>query len=749
MSSSVIGALRVNLGIDTAAFSKGLKGANTSLNRTARLMQGAFVAAAASAAAAVAGIGVAVRRSINEADRIAKTADKIGVGVEALQELRYAADLSGVSANTLDMALQRFSRRTAEAAKGSGVLAKEIKAQGIALRDSDGRTRKTVDVLADYIDAIGSAGSEQERLRLAFAAFDSEGAALVNMAKNGAAGLREMMSEARSLGFVISEETARKAEAFNDNLTRIGRAGQGVANTLAAVMLPAMIAVSDAAVDVARGLASLVSALPTVAEYAAVAAGSLALLAAPSILAGVASLAVAIGSKLVGSLLTLEAVIMANPLGALAVAIAAAVTAVYHFRDEIRQAIGVDVVQVAKRAGNLLIGSFVGAYKQIEFVWNNFAGVMGAAVVGAVNASIRAINGLIQGAANGVDWLIEKINQIPGVEIGLIGDVSAIGEIQNTYAEKLKGAADKLSADLSAAVNRDYIGELGEAFSASLGGGLGDFGDLGGGLAKGIGDINTALGGTGGAAAKAKGALSELAAEGKRVFEATRTPLENYNAEIERLGVLLRAGAIDQDTYNRAAAQAKETLDGAADSASGFASAAKTIGSQFSEAFKGVIDGTKTVGEALSELANKAASMLIDGGFQALANAFGNIGKASAPSSSSSGGWLSGIFGGIKSLFGFANGGTMRFGGGDNKMDGQLAAFRVSAGETVKVSRGEDRGVASVASISVNVDGANGDDHVVALVRQGVSAGLGEYDKELRGRRLLGRMNDAQLRYGR
>jgi hypothetical protein len=40
--------------------------------------------------------------------------------VEALQELRFAANASGVEQQTLDMALQRFTRRAAEAAQGTG-----------------------------------------------------------------------------------------------------------------------------------------------------------------------------------------------------------------------------------------------------------------------------------------------------------------------------------------------------------------------------------------------------------------------------------------------------------------------------------------------------------------------------------------------------------------------------------------------------------------------------------------------------
>ncbi|MEO5328882.1 MAG: hypothetical protein H7829_11640 [Magnetococcus sp. THC-1_WYH] len=65
------------------------------------------------------GLAMLIDRSITAADATGKVADKIGVNVEALQALRYAAESAGVSQNTLDMALQRFTRRVAEAASGS------------------------------------------------------------------------------------------------------------------------------------------------------------------------------------------------------------------------------------------------------------------------------------------------------------------------------------------------------------------------------------------------------------------------------------------------------------------------------------------------------------------------------------------------------------------------------------------------------------------------------------------------------
>jgi hypothetical protein len=52
-----------------------------------------------------------------------------------------------------------------------------------------------------------------------------------------------------------------------------------------------------------------------------------------------------------------------------------------------------------------------------------------------------------------------------------------------------------------------------------------------------------------------------IAREAQRVWEETRTPLERYNQELERLGDLLRAGAIDQETFARAALRAQRDLE--------------------------------------------------------------------------------------------------------------------------------------------------------------------------------------------
>jgi len=171
------------------------------------------------------------RQAITAADHLAKTADKIGLTVEGLQELRFAADRAGVSQRALDMGIQRFARRLGEAQQGTGVLAKDLQALGIQLRNSDGSLRSTESVLDDYADAIKRAQTPQEQLRLAFKAFDSEGAALVNMLKDGSSGLDEMRRNANNLGLVMADSTARKAEQLSDQLGTLSDVFKNKLNT--------------------------------------------------------------------------------------------------------------------------------------------------------------------------------------------------------------------------------------------------------------------------------------------------------------------------------------------------------------------------------------------------------------------------------------------------------------------------------------------------------------------------------------
>ena len=239
---------------------KASRGLSTLTDRTKTLRIGMnALGGALAGAAAVGGLATLIDRSISAADAVAKTADKLGVGVEALQELRFAAQLAGVEQTTLDMGLQRFTRRVAEAAKGTGEAKQALSQMGIALKDQHGNIRRAEDLLNDVADAFKRTTNPAERLRLAFKLFDSEGVAMVNMLVGGAEALEATRRHARDLGIVLEEDLVRNAEKARDQLDTLGK-------VVSANLTRALLDLAPAITDASSGLSELAADAATAYE---------------------------------------------------------------------------------------------------------------------------------------------------------------------------------------------------------------------------------------------------------------------------------------------------------------------------------------------------------------------------------------------------------------------------------------------------------------------------------------------------
>ena len=221
----VIANLKVMLSADSAQLKTAFKKTDKESKAWAKKQQQRNKAVAASfkkIAGAATAVGVALgagtSQAIAYADNLAKTATKLGLTVEQLDKYRFAAEAAGMETRAFDMGIQRFTRRLGEAAQNQGVLKDTFKEMGIAIRDPNGRLRDTEEVLKDYADAIQKTEDPQERLRLAFKAFDAEGVAMVNLMKDGSAGMQELTQRAVDLGAVMDNETASKAEFLTDKM---------------------------------------------------------------------------------------------------------------------------------------------------------------------------------------------------------------------------------------------------------------------------------------------------------------------------------------------------------------------------------------------------------------------------------------------------------------------------------------------------------------------------------------------------
>ena len=228
-----------NVSIIIRAFDKTAKGFGSAI-KGLKAVAGAVLSAKTAILGLVgaAGFGLLVKRSLEATDTLGKTASKIGTTTEALGGLRYAADLAGVETRTMDMALQRFTRRTAEAAMGTGEAKGAIKELGLSAQELNRMPLdKRMIVLADAFQGVTS---ESDQLRLAFKLFDSEGAALVNVLSQGGDGLKVMLGEAKALGLTMSGSAAKGVEDTVDALTKMQGLFKGVTDQTVAAFAPAM-----------------------------------------------------------------------------------------------------------------------------------------------------------------------------------------------------------------------------------------------------------------------------------------------------------------------------------------------------------------------------------------------------------------------------------------------------------------------------------------------------------------------------
>ena len=236
MSSSVIGALRVTLGLDSAEFSRGTKKAQVqmtgfqksmnSLTNSAKSLGKGLVAGFA-----FAGVSALASDAFQMASALQEAASATGVTVEQLQRLRLAAAQNGGSADQMDAGLSKLSATLGAAQNGSKQAVATFTALGISVEQLKGlNAGEAFRLIAEKIAAI-----KDPTLQAAAAkqVFGKAYADFLPLLKAGTAALDEATAASKRNG-EISTEDAKKLDDLADSWDMMKtRIGVGVANLIA------------------------------------------------------------------------------------------------------------------------------------------------------------------------------------------------------------------------------------------------------------------------------------------------------------------------------------------------------------------------------------------------------------------------------------------------------------------------------------------------------------------------------------
>jgi lambda family phage tail tape measure protein len=233
-----LGDLVVRLSAETAQFTEALNKASYTTQKnmgmisnsvkTAGLAIGSYLSADALVAF--------VRSSIDAQDEIFKMSQKIGIATDELSKLQYAAKLSDVSSQQLQVGLVKLSRGLADAADDSGEARNALNAMGISIKNADGSLKSADQVLGDVADKFSTYRDGVTKTAIATQLFGKSGADLIPLLNQGRDGLKEAGDELFRFGGVVMPEAAKQAEIFNDNMTKLGTvassAGKSIVNEL-------------------------------------------------------------------------------------------------------------------------------------------------------------------------------------------------------------------------------------------------------------------------------------------------------------------------------------------------------------------------------------------------------------------------------------------------------------------------------------------------------------------------------------
>lgn len=304
--------LVAKLRLDTTEFSKGLRGVAGKLK----------VVGAAMTAASV-GVAYAIKGQLDAADEMSKSASKFGVPIETLSKLKYAADMSGVSMETLGTGLRKLSQKMVDAAGGGKASIKLFEDIGVSATNADGSLRGSEEVMQDVADVLAKMPDGAAKTALAMDLFGKAGAEMIPMLNGGSSALGEMMREAESLGIVFDKKTGDAAQNFNDNISRLQGAVRGLVVQLAAALAPTLEVISAKAVEMTKWFRDLSPATQALAAKFAVVA-----MAAGPVLIGLGMVVGSLGT-LSAALKVVAALALANPIGIAIAAIAAGAALIY------------------------------------------------------------------------------------------------------------------------------------------------------------------------------------------------------------------------------------------------------------------------------------------------------------------------------------------------------------------------------------------------------------------------------------
>lgn len=199
------------------------------------------------AGAAVAGAGIfALASKVSDtASEINDMSVRTGLSTTRLQELKFAAEQSGVSFDSIQSAVSKMTMSMGDASVVGSSMALSFEKLGVKTTDASGAMLDTQTVFDQSLVKLSEMDNATERNALGMEIFGKGFTELSPLVSGGAASLAEMSAKAHDLGLVLSEDAISAGDQFGDSLDAMKATLGGVVATIGVQLMPIFQSMMD------------------------------------------------------------------------------------------------------------------------------------------------------------------------------------------------------------------------------------------------------------------------------------------------------------------------------------------------------------------------------------------------------------------------------------------------------------------------------------------------------------------------
>lgn len=234
--SKIVGDIAIKVGADTTSLVTGMRGAEVSLAKFAK------VGGAAAGAVAVAVIAL-TKASMDNIDVLAKQARSLGLSTQAFQKMAMVAGEAGVEAEQLSGMLGKMQKNISELGQGTSTQVEAFKRLGLSMSDLSGLSAD--EQFAKIAESLDAVRDPTEKTALAMEVFGKSGKAAINMLSGYSEAAANAAEFQNRFGIAVSQSASDGVERANDAVGRLSMVMEGLGNTLAGAVAPAVEATAN------------------------------------------------------------------------------------------------------------------------------------------------------------------------------------------------------------------------------------------------------------------------------------------------------------------------------------------------------------------------------------------------------------------------------------------------------------------------------------------------------------------------